>query len=165
MRPSFRLAGSLFFIVMLLGILFSYAMFQGGFTSWFLFYSFLPILLYPLGLAVYPIRKWDVTREVTPQVDRKSTRLNSSHVSISYAVYRFLHSFPTRRSSDLSFRLAGSLFFIVMLLGILFSYAMFQGGFTSWFLFYSFLPILLYPLGLAVYPIRKWDVTREVTPQ
>src|SRR5699024_4849144 len=37
-------------------------------TSWFLFYSFLPILLYPLGLAVYPIRKWDVTREVTPQV-------------------------------------------------------------------------------------------------
>src|SRR5699024_520837 len=33
--------------------------------------------------------------------DRKSTRLNSSHVSISYAVLRALHSFPTRRSSDL----------------------------------------------------------------
>src|SRR5437868_6710519 len=34
--------------------------------------------------------------------DRKSTRLNSSHVSISYAVYTLaLHSFPTRRSSDL----------------------------------------------------------------
>src|SRR5699024_1113552 len=36
--------------------------------------------------------------------DRKSTRLNSSHVSISYAVFcylRVLHSFPTRRSSDL----------------------------------------------------------------
>src|SRR5690606_29009477 len=34
--------------------------------------------------------------------DRKSTRLNSSHVKISYAVYlRFLPSFPTRRSSDL----------------------------------------------------------------
>src|SRR5699024_2462318 len=38
--------------------------------------------------------------------DRKSTRLNSSHVSISYAVFCFvhlraLHSFPTRRSSDL----------------------------------------------------------------
>src|SRR5699024_8558793 len=56
------------------------------------------------------------------QLDRKSTRLNSSHVSISYAVfclkkkiihtlhffsfhrllhYLYLHSFPTRRSSDL----------------------------------------------------------------
>src|SRR5699024_9401228 len=39
--------------------------------------------------------------------DRKSTRLNSSHVSISYAVFCFLYpisllSFPTRRSSDLS---------------------------------------------------------------
>src|SRR5437868_1431493 len=40
------------------------------------------------------------------RIDRKSTRLNSSHVSISYAVFCFrahrdLHSFPTRRSSDL----------------------------------------------------------------
>src|SRR5690348_13036679 len=33
--------------------------------------------------------------------DRKSTRLNSSHPSISYAVPRVLHPFPTRRSSDL----------------------------------------------------------------
>src|SRR5437870_5548931 len=38
--------------------------------------------------------------------DRKSTRLNSSHVAISYAVFCFspppaLRSFPTRRSSDL----------------------------------------------------------------
>src|SRR5436305_1440641 len=43
---------------------------------------------------------------VAPTGDRKSTRLNSSHVRISYAVfcflaYRDLHSFPTRRSSDL----------------------------------------------------------------
>src|SRR5688572_28070347 len=44
--------------------------------------------------------------------DRKSTRLNSSHSQISYAVFclkrpgdhRDLHSFPTRRSSDLSGR-------------------------------------------------------------
>src|SRR5689334_3322672 len=33
--------------------------------------------------------------------DRKSTRLNSSHSSISYAVSPALPSFPTRRSSDL----------------------------------------------------------------
>src|SRR5690606_4768479 len=40
-------------------------------------------------------------------IDRKSTRLNSSHVKISYAVFchadiRDLRSFPTRRSSDLA---------------------------------------------------------------
>src|ERR1035438_6932578 len=37
----------------------------------------------------------------TVPADRKSTRLNSSHLGISYAVHRDLHSFPTRRSSDL----------------------------------------------------------------
>src|SRR5690606_5419718 len=36
------------------------------------------------------------------QLDRKSTRLNSSHVKISYAVFLALPSFPTRRSSDLA---------------------------------------------------------------
>src|SRR5437867_1634785 len=35
------------------------------------------------------------------RTDRKSTRLNSSHRTISYAVLSDLHSFPTRRSSDL----------------------------------------------------------------
>src|SRR5262245_4584338 len=35
--------------------------------------------------------------------DRKSTRLNSSHLGISYAVTLVLHPFPTRRSSDLRF--------------------------------------------------------------
>src|SRR5690606_36924385 len=44
--------------------------------------------------------------------DRKSTRLNSSHVKISYAVFCYAHrrhlpSFPTRRSSDLNFLIAG----------------------------------------------------------
>src|SRR5437879_8137 len=43
---------------------------------------------------------------VTKVLDRKSTRLNSSHRCISYAVFCFTdlpspHSFPTRRSSDL----------------------------------------------------------------
>src|SRR5207249_4221271 len=69
-------------------------------------------------------------QKIKPALDRKSTRLNSSHVSISYAVFCLkkkktndkniikiiqnhyiyiesshhtlhLHSFPTRRSSDL----------------------------------------------------------------
>src|SRR5690242_4518005 len=39
--------------------------------------------------------------KVALPADRKSTRLNSSHMSISYAVHSYLHSFPTRRSSDL----------------------------------------------------------------
>src|SRR5437764_1232786 len=50
------------------------------------------------------------SRPRSPPSDRKSTRLNSSHRCISYAVFcshpaqRDLHSFPTRRSSDLAAR-------------------------------------------------------------
>src|SRR5690606_35263849 len=47
-----------------------------------------------------------ITNAHRDSLDRKSTRLNSSHVKISYAVFcsphhRALPSFPTRRSSDL----------------------------------------------------------------
>src|SRR5262245_11269152 len=50
-----------------------------------------------------------ITYKTYLMTDRKSTRLNSSHLGISYAVFclkssftcRHLHSFPTRRSSDL----------------------------------------------------------------
>src|SRR5690554_5474806 len=57
-----------------------------------------------------------VSMKLKAKSDRKSTRLNSSHVRISYAVFclnkkftlascdqhRDIHSFPTRRSSDLA---------------------------------------------------------------
>src|SRR5688572_30777529 len=42
-----------------------------------------------------------IKQDADLNIDRKSTRLNSSHSQISYAVHRDLHSFPTRRSSDL----------------------------------------------------------------
>ncbi|MDA6082961.1 hypothetical protein OSJ97_25830, partial [Escherichia coli] len=40
------------------------------------------------------------------------------------------------------------------------SYAMFQGGFVSWFLFYSFLPFALYALGLSFYSLNDFKVER-----
>src|SRR5699024_10161951 len=73
-------------------------------------------------VEVTDLSKYHFTREFKKYMneDRKSTRLNSSHVSISYAVFclkkktlhypylfsyiihnRSLYSFPTRRSSDL----------------------------------------------------------------
>ncbi|MGV3465502.1 MAG: DUF58 domain-containing protein [Heyndrickxia sp.] len=45
-------------------------------------------------------------------------------------------------------------------LGIVFSYAMFQGGFVSWFLFYSFTPFALYALLVAFYPMSDFQVER-----
>src|SRR5438309_184255 len=59
-----------------------------------------------LGLGYDEVKKLNPRRHVLDREDRKSTRLNSSHSSISYAVFcyrahRDLHPFPTRRSSDL----------------------------------------------------------------
>ena len=45
-----------------------------------------------------------------------------------------------------------------------FCFAMFQGGFVSWFIFFTLLPFLLYSLVLAVIPLRIQHVVREITP-
>ena len=45
-----------------------------------------------------------------------------------------------------------------------FCFAMFQGGFVSWFIFFTVLPFLLYSLVLAVIPLRIQHVVREITP-
>ncbi|WPZ18646.1 DUF58 domain-containing protein [Geobacillus subterraneus] len=51
---------------------------------------------------------------------------------------------------------------LLLLAAALFSYAMFQGGFVSWFLFYSFLPFGLYAFLIVVYPLRRAAVSRTV---
>lgn len=67
MNQSLRFIGNLFFIVILFLVLYSFAMFQGGFVSWFLFFSFLPIFLYHLGLLFYPMNRWKVSRTLSHQ--------------------------------------------------------------------------------------------------
>lgn len=54
--------------------------------------------------------------------------------------------------------------FIVLLLLILltFSYAMFQGGFVSWFLFYSFLPFAIYCVALSFYSLNGLAISRDI---
>jgi uncharacterized protein (DUF58 family) len=49
---------------------------------------------------------------------------------------------------------------LILLIGITFSYAMFQGGFVSWFLFYSFLPFGIYALAIVFYPLKDIKVAR-----
>lgn len=59
--------------------------------------------------------------------------------------------------------LMGRILLIVTLFGVLFSFAMFQGGFVSWFLFFSYLPIFIYHVGLLIYPIHRFQVTRHLS--
>jgi uncharacterized protein (DUF58 family) len=64
MRQMFRLVSSLFFLLILTAALFAFAMFQGGFVSWFLFYSYLPIATYQLLFIFYPIRTFGISRDM-----------------------------------------------------------------------------------------------------
>lgn len=56
------------------------------------------------------------------------------------------------------------LLFIFFLMVISFCYAMFQGGFVSWFLFYTLMPFLVYALLLKFVPIQVVKVERAITP-
>ncbi|WP_067725168.1 DUF58 domain-containing protein [Oceanobacillus damuensis] len=65
MRDSLRKIWNVVFVLTLFAILFSYAMFQGGFVSWFLFFSFSPIFLYQIGFLMYSLKKWNVSRDIS----------------------------------------------------------------------------------------------------
>lgn len=51
---------------------------------------------------------------------------------------------------------------ILIVTGVLYVYAMFQGGFVSWFLFFSVLPIAVYLLAHLSYPIKYWHIDRKM---
>ncbi|MFD9628305.1 DUF58 domain-containing protein [Peribacillus muralis] len=52
---------------------------------------------------------------------------------------------------------------LVILMAISFCFAMFQGGFVSWFIFYSFLPFAAYATILLFYPLHAITVERKVS--
>jgi uncharacterized protein (DUF58 family) len=60
------------------------------------------------------------------------------------------------------FKKIWKLIFLIFLILLTFSYAMFQGGFVSWFLFYSFLPFALYCVALSFYSLNELEVTRAI---
>lgn len=48
----------------------------------------------------------------------------------------------------------------ILLIAILYAYAMFQGGFVSWFLFYSVVPLVVYAFLIGLFPLRSLKVKR-----
>ncbi|WP_251552113.1 DUF58 domain-containing protein [Neobacillus muris] len=67
-RTMLKKAWKFILLFALILLSFSYAMFQGGFVSWFLFYSFLPFAIYCLALSVYSLHDLEVVREL-PKTD------------------------------------------------------------------------------------------------
>jgi uncharacterized protein (DUF58 family) len=65
---TFKKVWKFILLLFLILLTFSYAMFQGGFVSWFLFYSFLPFAIYCIALSFYSLNELEVTR-VVPKTD------------------------------------------------------------------------------------------------
>ena len=80
-KQVFETVARIAVVILLLVVTFSYAMFQGGFVSWFLFYTLLPFLLYSFLLFFFPIQIKDVHRKVLP---KKLIKGGSATVTVSF---------------------------------------------------------------------------------
>lgn len=77
--PGFvNLWGRLLFVILILIFTFSFAMFQGGFVSWFIFYMTLPFLLYSLLMSFYPIQDIQLSREIHTAQIRKGGNFSAT---------------------------------------------------------------------------------------
>src|SRR5690606_35378418 len=59
----------------------------------------------------------------------------------------------------------GRLITVVSLLIITYCYAMFQGGFVSWSVFFTILPFLVSSILLAIIPIRFKGISRTLSKE
>ena len=72
---SLTLGGRLLFVIFLVISTFVFAMFQGGFVSWFIFYTLLPFELYSIAFFLSPISKIEVERYIQTAQLRKGGKL------------------------------------------------------------------------------------------
>jgi uncharacterized protein (DUF58 family) len=63
---------------------------------------------------------------------------------------------------NFTWAIGGRLLFVLFLVICSFAFAMFQGGFVSWFIFYSLLPFALYSIAFFFSPISKIEVERYI---
>ncbi|CQR47392.1 hypothetical protein BN1058_01704 [Paraliobacillus sp. PM-2] len=80
---QFHLISRILQLIVLFGVLFSYAMFQGGFVSWFLFYAFVPLFLYFILFLLYPISRWKINRTLS-----HATRYAGGKVEVTVEITR-----------------------------------------------------------------------------
>jgi uncharacterized protein (DUF58 family) len=78
MKKFLDLWGRLVFVLVILVFTFSFAMFQGGFVSWFIFYMALPFALYSLLLTFYPLQDIQISRKIHTAQIRKGGNFSAT---------------------------------------------------------------------------------------
>lgn len=91
MRKNWKVFKSVLKLIVLLVLIlltFSFAMFQGGFVSWFLFYSFIPFALYALLISFYSLKGFVIIRSLS------KTEYNAGEPLKATVTMRRRSSFP-----------------------------------------------------------------------
>ena len=86
-KKLFEQTNQLLLVGILFLIAFSFAMFQGDFVSWFIFYTVTPFLLYGFLLTIVPIQVVNVKREIMPQRVNRGKNLT---VRVSFEIKTIL---------------------------------------------------------------------------
>ncbi|MCK0473492.1 DUF58 domain-containing protein [Halalkalibacter sp. APA_J-10(15)] len=55
--------------------------------------------------------------------------------------------------------------FLIIIIGALFAYAMFQGGFVSWYLFYSVITIIVLMMVVTLFPFKVKQIRRIISEE
>lgn len=82
-RQFLKQGGRVATVFLLLVLTFCFAMFQGGFVSWFVFFAVVPFLLYAIALAFVPIEIEQVERQFTP---KKLVRGDRVQVEVTFRI-------------------------------------------------------------------------------
>ncbi|WP_227939193.1 DUF58 domain-containing protein [Alkalihalobacillus deserti] len=124
LRPYFKF---LFLIGFVLTV-FSYSMFQGGFVSWFLFYSVMTVLVSTILIAIYPFRIDRLERLVSKDVLQVGEKLT---LTITIHKRAFQPFFFVRVQDVIprklgNYKESGSLFFFSFQRRLVFSYTVYD---------------------------------------
>ncbi|ANU26099.1 DUF58 domain-containing protein [Planococcus versutus] len=101
-KKSIASWGRLILVLFILFLTFSFAMFQGGFVSWFIFYMSLPFIVYSILLSFYPMQDIRAHREIHTTQIRKGGSFSATaiiHRKIPFPLLYTVLSEQTHSSS------------------------------------------------------------------
>lgn len=109
MKKNVVLWGRLTLVLLILFLTFSFAMFQGGFVSWFIFYMSLPFIVYSVLLAFYPIQDIVASREIHTAQVRKGGSFSATATIYRKIPFPLLYTVVSEQthSPSLNKRMAG----------------------------------------------------------
>ncbi|ANU11759.1 hypothetical protein A1A1_11652 [Planococcus antarcticus DSM 14505] len=101
--------GRLLLVLFILFLTFSFAMFQGGFVSWFIFYMVLPFILYSVLLTFYPLQDVEASRKIHTAQVRKGGSFSATATIYRKTSFPLLYTVLSEQtnSPSLNKRMAG----------------------------------------------------------